>query len=72
MITRQLQPWIPTWEDLRDQEVRKVDLESAIELRHLAETQQLKQARREHSGFGPHLLEHRHPLAFEHVEFIRR
>jgi len=43
-MKQQLQPWIPTWEDLRDQEVRKVDLESAIELRHVAELQKLKQA----------------------------
>src|SRR3989442_11930171 len=44
---KQLQAWIPTWEDAREQEVRRTEHESAIELRHLAETQKLKQARRE-------------------------
>lgn len=44
---KELKAWVPTWEDVRDQEVRKTELETAIELRHLVETQKLKQDRRE-------------------------
>lgn len=46
-LQHQLPAWIPTWEDLRDQEVEKAKHEAAIELAHLAEVQQLKQARLE-------------------------
>jgi len=44
---KQLAAWVPTWEEVRDQEVLKTGHEAAIELRHLVEIQKLKEARRE-------------------------
>jgi len=44
---KQLGPWVPGWEDMRDHEVAKAHLEAEIELRRLEEERGLLQGRRE-------------------------
>lgn len=46
MNVKQLQGWVPDWDAVRDQQVRKAEHESGIELRQLAGIQKEKQARR--------------------------